>query len=447
MTPEPAAPFALRGPALTFVDDPFAVGAEAAVRYEPDALIAIERGRVRAFGPFDRTRAALAPGASVTRYGTDHLILPGLVDLHAHYPQTRIVGAFGRRLLDWLDEYTFPAEARFADPAHAREVAELFLRECLRAGTTTAMVYCTVHPASVDAFFEASERAGTRMVAGKVLMDRHAPAGLLDTAQRGYDESKALLGRWHGRGRQLYAVTPRFAPTSSPAQLEAAAALWRESPGSYLQSHVSETRDEVAWVRSLHPERRGYLDVYAHHGLLGRGAVYAHGVWLEEDELRLCAETGTALAHCPSSNLFLGSGLFRLAAAKRAERPVRVGVGTDVGAGTSFSLLRTLGEAYKVAQLGGAPLAAAHALYLATRGAAEALGLEHAIGSIAPGAEADLVVLDLHSTPLIAERMRACRDVHEALFVQMTLGDDRAVRATFVAGALRHERDGGGARC
>lgn len=447
MTAAPAGPVALRGPALTFLDDPFAVGAEAAVRFESDALVALEDGRIRAFGPFEPTRSVLAPGTPVVRYGDDSLILPGFVDLHAHYPQTRIVGAFGRQLLDWLNETTFPAEAAFEDPGHAREVADVFLRECLRAGTTTAMVYCTVHPASVDAFFEASERLGTRMIAGKVLMDRNAPAALLDTAQRGYDESKALIGRWHRRGRQLYAVTPRFAPTSTPAQLEAAGALWRECPGSYLQSHVSETRDEVAWVKALHPERRGYLDVYGHHGLLGPRAVYAHGIWLEEDELRRCSETGTALAHCPTSNLFLGSGLFRLGAAKRAERPVRVGLGTDVGAGTSFSLLQTLNEAYKVAQLDGTSLASAHAFYLATRGAAEALQLEDRIGTIAPGAEADLVVLDLHSTPLIEDRMRACRDVHEALFVQMILGDDRAVRATWVAGALRHERDGGRAPC
>jgi guanine deaminase len=438
---------ALRGPALTFVDDPFVVGPERALRYEPDALLAIEDGRIRSFGDFERTRAALAPGAPVTRYGSDSLILPGFVDLHAHYPQTGIVGAFGRRLLDWLNDYTFPAEARFADPAHAREAAGVFLRECLRAGTTTAMVYCTVHPGSVDAFFEESERLGTRMIAGKVLMDRHAPPALLDTAQRGYDESKALVARWHGRGRQLYAVTPRFAPTSTPAQLEAAGALWRESPGSYLQSHVSESRDEVAWVASLHPERRGYLDVYDHHRLLGPRAVYAHGVWLTEGELRRCAETGTALAHCPTSNLFLGSGLFRLGDAKRADRPVRLGLGTDVGAGTSVSLLQTMNEAYKVAQQGGLALAAAHAFYLATRGAAEALELADRIGTLEPGAEADLVVLDLHSTPLVEFRMRGCRDVHEALFVQMTLGDDRAVRETWVAGARRYARDAEAGPC
>jgi guanine deaminase len=401
----------------------------------------IEGGLIRAFGPFDSLRDALDPATPVTRYGDDSLIVPGFIDLHVHYPQTQMIGAYGKQLLDWLETYTFVAEQQFADAEHARNVADVFLRECLRAGTTTAMVHCTVHPESVDAFFEASEALGTRMIAGKVLMDRNAPAALLDTAQRGYDESKALIAKWHGRGRNGYAITPRFAPTSTPLQLEAAGALWKESPGTWLQSHVAETHAECEWVKQLFPERRDYLDVYDHHSLLGPRAVYGHGIWLSEAERRRCFESHTAIAHCPTSNLFLGSGLFAIDAAKREGRHLRVGLGTDLGAGTSFSQLATMNAACEVAQLRRTPLAAPLAWYLATRGAAQALHLEDTIGSIAPGCDADLVVLDLRSTPLLEFRMKSCRNLEEQLFAQIVLGDERATRATYVAGELRYERD------
>jgi guanine deaminase len=434
-------PVALRGPALTFVADPFIVGTEQAMRHESDALIVIEDGKISAFGPYDAIEAALPTDAEVKRYGTDSLIVPGFVDTHVHYPQTQMIGAFGKQLIDWLNKYTFVTEQQFADRTHASEVARVFLRELLRAGTTTAAVYCTVFPESVDAFFEESDRLNTRMIAGKVLMDRHAPDPLLDTAKRGYDESKALIDRWHGCGRQLYCVTPRFAPTSTPAQMEAAGALWKEHEGTYLQSHVCENRGEIEWVRELYPQRASYLDVYDHYGQLGPRAVYGHAVWFEERDFQRCYETGTAIAHCPTSNLFLGSGLFKLNTARQAERPVRVGLGTDLGAGTSFSHLATMNEAYKVAQLNGFPLTSVHAFYLATTGGAHALYLDDRVGAIAPGYEADLVVLDLRSTPIIDYRMKYCRDVEEALFIQLVLGDDRAVRATYVAGELLHDRD------
>jgi guanine deaminase len=431
---------AIRGPVLTYTGDAFAEGLERTMRYEPDAIVAMAGGKVTQFGPAHEMQPDLPSGAKVRHYGKDSLILAGFVDCHVHYPQTQIIGSYGEQLTDWLTRYTYAAEQQFADGEHARAVAKVFLAECLRAGTTTAAVHCTVHPQSVDAFFEAAAARDMRMIAGKVLMDRNAPAALTDTAKRGYDESKALIGRWHGKGRQLYCITPRFAPTSSPEQMEAAGALWRESPGTYLQSHVSESRAEIAWVKDLYPERQGYLDTYEHYGLLGPRAIYGHGIWLTEDELRRCHDTGTALAHCPTSNAFLGSGLFNLANAKKAARPVRVGMATDLGAGTSFSMLQTLGEAYKVAHLTGNTLSAGHAFYLATRGGAQALYLEDTIGSIAVGMEADLVVLDLKSTPIIDYRMRHCRDLEEALFIQMTLGDDRAVAATYVAGALAHSR-------
>jgi guanine deaminase len=278
---------------------------------------------------------------------------------------------------------------------------------------------------------------GMRTIAGKCLMDRNAPEGLRDTAQRGHDESKALIARWHGKGRASYAITPRFAPTSTPAQMELAGALWRENPGTYLQSHVAENRAEVEWAKQIFPERAGYLDIYGHYGQLGPRAIYGHGIWLTEAELSRMHESGTAIAHCPTSNLFLGSGLFDLRRAKQAERPVRVGLATDVGAGTSLSMLKTMGAAYKIAQLGGGSLPAPLAFHLATRGAAQALYLEDKIGSIAVGMEADLVVLDMKSTPLIDFRMNRCESFEEALFVQMTMADDRAIACCFIGGVAR----------
>jgi len=431
---------AIRGPALTYTGDAFRDGLESTMRYEPDAIVAMAGGKVTHFGPASQVRAQLPNDTVVKEYGSDKLIMAGFIDCHVHYPQTQIIGAFGEQLIDWLDKYTFIAEQQFADEDHAREVAKVFLQECLRAGTTSAAVYCTVYPQSVDAFFEESQKLGMRMIAGKVLMDRHAPVALTDTAQQGYDESKALIAKWHGKGRQLYAVTPRFAASSTPEQMAMAGALWHEHPGTYLQSHVSENRAEVAWVRELYPERRGYLDIYDHYQQLGPRAIYGHGIWLTEEELQRCHETGTAIAHCPTSNQFLGSGLFNMKHAQRPERSVRVGLATDIGAGTTFSMLQTLNETYKVAQLNGNALSAGHAFYLATRGTATALYLDDKIGSIAPGMEADIIVIDLKSTPVIEYRMRNCSSIEEALFIQMTMGDDRAILATYIAGRIACER-------
>ncbi len=431
---------AIRGAVLTFTGDPFLEDPAACMRHESDAMVVMADGHVVDFGPASEVAGRVPAGTRVTHYA-DALITAGFVDAHVHYPQTEIIASYGRQLLDWLNDYTFPAEQAFADTEHARRVAKFFLRECLRAGTTTAAVFCTVHAGSVDAFFEEAEALGMRMLAGKVLMDRNAPETLRDTAQSGYDDSKAALLRWHGRGRLLYCVTPRFAATSSAAQLDAAGALWHEHPGTYLQSHVAENRNEIAWVRELFPERAGYLDVYDHHRALGPRAIYGHGIWLSESELARCHETGTAIAHCPTSNTFLGSGLFKLHEARKASRSVRVALATDIGGGTRFSMLATMHEAYKVAQLNGQALTPVQAFYLATRGGAHALYLDDRIGSIAPGMEADVTVLDLKSTPLIARRMERCRDVTEALFVQMTLGDERAVRATYVAGRLAYDRN------
>lgn len=428
---------ALRGPSLTFRGDPFQIGDTAALHYEADGLTLVEAGKITGFGDFEQLRSRL-DGHQLITYD-NALILPGFIDTHAHYPQVQMMGAYGKQLLDWLNQYTFVTEQQFHDPAHARHVSELFLDQCLRAGTTTASVYCTVHPSSVEAFFGAAKGRGMRMVAGKVLMDRNAPLALCDDARSGYDESEALIRKWHGQGRLSYAITPRFAPSSTPAQLEAAGALWRRYPGTHMQTHISESRHEVDWVRRLFPEHANYLDVYRHYGLTGPRSIFGHAIHLTEPEWWHMAESGSSIAHCPTSNAFLGSGLFNYERALEHPAPVRVGLASDVGAGTSLSMLQTMGAAYKVAQLGHYSLSAPRAFYMATRGAAQALYLDDRIGSIAPGMEADLLVLDLASTPLIDFRMRHCRSIEEALFVQMTLADDRATRAVYIAGKLAYD--------
>ena len=435
-----AQPTAIRGPVLTFAGDPFRDGLERTLVHEPDAIVAMQDGRITHFGPAARVAPLLPADIEIRDFGKDALISAGFIDTHVHFPQTPMIASHGAQLLDWLDRYTFPTELKFADRAYTRHVARAFLRENLRNGITTSCVYCSVHAHSADILFEEAEALGLRLAAGKVLMDRNAPEGLRDDVQTGYDDSLALIRKWHGRGRLLYAITPRFAGTSSPAQLAAAGALWRAHPDCLMQTHIAETEAEVAWIRELFPERGTYLDVYDHHGLCGRGAVFGHGIWLGDDELKRLHDADAAISHCPTSNFFLGSGLFDIARAKHADRPVLVGLGTDIGAGTSFSILQTLNEAYKAAQLNRHSLSAAHAFYLATRGSAAAMHLEDKIGSIAPGMEADLAVLDMRSTPLIAFRMDEARDFAEQLFIQMILGDDRAVRATYVGGRLAHAR-------
>jgi guanine deaminase len=428
---------ALRGEVVSLRADPFLEAPEDCLEHISDGLVVIEDGVIAAVGPWDETRAR---GLDVAHY-PGGIIAPGFIDAHVHYPQTQMIGAFGEGLLEWLEKYTFVAEQDFANRVHAEEVAAIFLRELLRAGTTTAAVYCTVHPQSVEAFFAESERFDTRMIAGKVLMDRNAPEALLDTPETAYADSKRLIETWHGRGRQLYCITPRFAPACSDEELAVAARLWREHPGTYVQTHLCETTAEIDWVMQLFPGAESYLDVYDKAGLVGPRAIFGHAVHMDERDFCRCHEAGAALAHCPTSNLFLGSGLFKVFEARRADRPVHVGLGTDLGAGTAFSQLRSLDEAYKVAKLGGEKLTAAHGLWLATRGGAEALQLGDRLGQVAPGMEADLVVLDPAATPLLRFRSRFARDLLERLFVLMILGDDRAVRATWVSGRPVYDRD------
>jgi len=428
---------AIRSALLHCLRDPGLAGDASAVEYLPDAITVMNGDRVHAVGP----AAALLPALGADVVVDDQrgrVLVPGFVDTHVHYPQVDVIASYGTQLLDWLNRYTFPAELAFAERAHADAAAAFFLDRLLENGTTTAAVFCTVHPQSVDAFFTASEARGVGMIAGKCLMDRHAPDGLTDTAETGYSDSKALIERWHGHARSRYAITPRFAPTSTLAQMQAMGALAREHPGVYIQSHVAENRAEIAWVNALFPGHRSYLDVYDHYGLLRDRSIYAHCIHLDGADRARMTAAGATPSFCPTSNLFIGSGLYDLQQALAAGNVVSVG--TDVGGGTSYSMLRTLGEAYKVQQLLGTSLSPAYALYLATLGGARALSLDDEIGSITPGKFADFALLDMAATPLLARRTALRNDPLDTFFALMTLGDDRAIAATYASGRCVHRR-------
>jgi guanine deaminase len=427
---------AYRAQLLTFREDP-AHAADGAV-YEADGLLIVEDGKVVAAGAYASTRDKLAADATVHTL-RDKLIVPGFIDSHIHYPQTDMIASPAAGLLPWLNTYTFPTERGFENPQVARDTASFFIDELLACGTTTALVYCTVHKQSADAFFTESEARGTRMIAGKVLMDRNCPEFLRDTAQSGYDDSAELIGRWHGRGRQQYALTPRFAPTSTQAQLEACGVLAQKHNDVFIQTHVAENTDEIKWVESLFPGHRSYLDIYDHYGLLRRRAVYGHCIYLDDKDRERMAETGAVASHCPTSNLFLGSGLFDFEKAGAFNMPVALA--TDVGGGTSFSMLQTMNEAHKVARLTGHHLSATRMFWLATTGAAQVLELDDKIGTLAAGSEADFVVLDPNATPLLSRRMARTESLEELLFAFALLGDDRAIFETYAAGKRVHSRD------
>lgn len=435
---------AIRGSFLDFVDDPFYVPEADSARYIADGLLVLDGGKVKAFGAYADLQSEY--GDLPTTVYAERLIMPGFIDTHIHYPQTEMIAAYGEQLLEWLDQYVFPTEKKFQDEAYAQTVAEIFLDQLLSNGTTTALVFAAVFPQSVEAFFEAAERRQLCMIAGKVMMDRNAPDYLCDTPGSSYQETKALIQKWHKKGRLRYAVTPRFAITSSDEQLRKAGELLKEFPDVYMHTHISENVNEVAWVKELFPDCEGYLDAYDRSGLVRERSVFAHGVHLTDAEFRRLSEMKSAIAFCPTSNLFLGSGLFSLEQAKSAAHPVKVGLGTDVGAGTSFSLLQTANEAYKVAQLRQQKLSSFQALFLATLGGARALCLEDSLGNFEVGKEADFIVLDLRATPLMAFRNPAAAasslsELADRTFSLMMMGDDRAIQATYILGEIAYSKD------
>jgi guanine deaminase len=428
---------AYRASLLHFTADP--AFHDKAYAWHEDGLLVVDGNHILAAGDFAALKATLPEGTPIHDY-RGKLIMPGFIDTHIHYPQTDMIASPAPGLLSWLANTTFPIERKFSDPDHAREVASFFVDELLRCGTTTAMVYCTVHPQSVEAFFSESEARNLRMVAGKIMMDRNCPEYLRDTAESGARESEDLIKKWHKRGRQLYAITPRFAPTSSEAQLQLAGALASAYPDTYLQTHVAESTDEVAQVKSLFPHARSYLDVYDHYGMLRPRAMFAHCLWLDDADRARMAQTQSAVAICPTSNLFLGSGIFDFARADAAQ--LSLSLATDVGGGTSFSMLQTMNETYKVARMGGSYVPALRMFYLATLGGARSMQLEGTIGSFLPGAEADFIVLDPRATPLLERRTSRTNSLEELLFALALLGDDRAIAATYAAGRAVHVRKG-----
>ncbi|WP_134012335.1 guanine deaminase [Litoreibacter halocynthiae] len=421
----------LLGQILSFSDDPFLTPLHDAVNFERRGAVVIGDGRILAVGPAEEISRPV--DAKVTDYG-DGLIMAGFVDAHLHYPQTGIIASWGKRLIDWLNSYTFPEEARLADPNYAREIAKRYFDLALANGTTTSLSYATIHPSSVDAYFTEAQSRGLRALAGKTCMDRNAPDNLRDTAQSAYDNSKLLLEKWYGVERLGYVITPRFSPTSTPEQLSALGALWAEHPECLMQTHISEQHEEIAWVSELFPDARDYLDTYESHGLLGERAVFGHAIHLTEREQSRIKEVGAGLVHCPTSNTFIGSGIFETARMKAEGQ--RVGLATDTGGGSSFSMLRTMAAAYELSQLKGQPLHPAQLMWLATCGSADVLHLSDKIGNLAVGMEADLVVLDLSSTLAIAQRSQRAEDIWEAVFPTIMMGDDRATKAVWVGGSL-----------
>ena len=423
----------LLGQTLSFTGDPFRHPWKDVTHLNSRGGVLIENGRISAVGDGTKLRTA-NPDAKVTDYGQD-LITAGFVDAHMHYPQTGIIASWGKQLIDWLNTYTFPEEARFSDQNYADAVASRTLDLALSHGTTTLTSFCTIHPESVDAFFGAAATRNMAVIAGKTCMDRNAPDNLRDTPQSAYDQSKALLEKWHGVGRNQYAITPRFSPTSTPEQLRALGDLWAENPHVLMQTHLSEQHPEIAWVKELFPKSQDYLGTYEDFGLLGENGLYGHAIHLTKREIDRLAERGAATVHCPTSNTFIGSGLFDLIGLKK--RDIAVGLATDTGGGSSFSMLHTMAAAYEIAQLRGEAIHPAQLMWLATEGSAQALKMSGEIGHLGVGAHADITVLDLESTAAITQRTTRAEHIWDAVFPTIMMGDDRAIRDVWIAGQKR----------
>ncbi len=420
----------LRGRVLHFLRRPEGPDDSASHVYLEDGGIAIgDDGRIAQVMNYE-DMAGTYPGPVIDH--RPNLITAGFVDPHIHFVQMQVVGSYAGSLLEWLNTYTFIEEQRFADPEHGARIASLFFDELIRNGTTSVAAYCSVHPASAEAFFTEAARRNMAVIGGKVMMDRNCPEPLRDTPQRGYDETKALIGKWHGKGRAEVAITPRFALTSSHEQMEAAAALASEFPDVPIQTHLSENHAEIETTLRLYPEHKDYTSIYAHYGMLRPNALYGHVIHLSDREMAMMAEAGAVAVSCPTSNLFLGSGLYDLDKADKAG--MVSAVATDIGGGTSYSMLRTLDEFYKVQQMAGNRLDPLTSIYMATRGNAAAMLRQPGFGSLGPGDWADLVVLDARATPAMRVKMERVSTLAEELFLLQTLGDDRAITETYIAG-------------
>ncbi|MDO9414904.1 guanine deaminase [Pararhizobium sp.] len=426
-------PTLIRGRLLSFRHTPSSLTDTASYSYESDGALFVQNGLIIASGDYRSVKDQAPEGVTEIDH-RPHLIVPGLIDTHLHFPQMQVIGSYAANLLEWLNTYTFPEECRFVESAHAARIAVHFFDEMIRQGTTTAVAYCSVHKASADAFFTEAMRRNMRMVAGKVMMDRNAPQGLLDTPEMGYDETRAVIAEWHGKGRNHVAITPRFAITSTPEQMSAAEALALEFPDLHIQTHLSENRDEIDFTCSLYPDAKDYTDIYARYGLLGPKTLFGHCIHLSDREMDAMSETGSIAVHCPTSNLFLGSGLFSWKKLIRREKPVRVSIATDIGGGTSYSMLRTLDEAYKIQQLQGERLNPLESFHAMTLGNAEALSLSDRIGTLEPGTDADFIVLNMAATPAMALKAEVVASLVDELFLLQTMGDDRSIAETYVAG-------------
>ncbi len=434
-----------RGSFLDCINDPFYLSQSDSIRYIQDGFMIVKNGIIQDLGNYETLHKKYL-NIPITSY-KNLLILPGLIDLHVHYPQTEMIAAYGEQLLGWLNKYTFPTEAKFKDYEYARKIAAFFLDELLRNGTTTALVLAAVFPESVDAFFQEAQQRNLRMIAGKVMMDRNAPENLLDTAKTSYEDSGNLIQKWHQKDRLLYAVTPRFAITSTPEQLRLASQLIQYFPDVYLHTHLSENKQELEFTAELYPESSDYLDVYEQFNLVTPKSIFAHGIYLSNSEFTRLSQAQSTIAFCPTSNLFIGSGLFKLNQAKSYRYPISVGLGTDVGAGSSFSLLRTAHEAYKVTHLQEIVFSGLQGLFMATLGGAKALSLDDKLGNFEIGKEADFIVVNPQSTPLMQLRTQnsypaqTFEEIADIMFALMMLGDDRAIQATYILGNLAYQQN------
>lgn len=426
----------IRGQIFFFTSDPtLYTNPDDFSHYYEDGGLVISKGYIVDIGNYEEMKLKY-PQASCDDY-SGMLVMPGFIDTHVHYPQTQIIGSYGKQLLDWLNDYTYPAEEQFFSQKCSESIAKEFINELFKNGTTTCVAFSTVHKNSVNALFKVASDFKMRIITGKILMDRNAPSDLEDNVKKAYAESKELIDTWHKNGRNLYAITPRFAITCDLKELKIVSLLHRKYPDTYIQTHLAENKDEIKETMELFPDCSDYLNIYEKAGMVTDRSIFAHGIYLSDSELDRIQWAGAVVSHCPTSNLFLGSGLFNM---KRAnDKHVRITIATDVGAGTSFSMLQTLNEAYKVQQLNGYAMNAFESFYKATLGAARALSLEDKIGSFTLGNEADFIVIDYlaqHIQKVRYEYLKSCNkwNIENMLFGLQILGDSRNIKATYVMG-------------